>query len=83
MKENVCKLNTCFSRKLFLFTRKFKRLFMDNYFTTLSLGSLVKSSCDGIRRKVPMSSFIIINIMLYFYVFLIQFYKFVLFLQNL
>ena len=27
---------------------------MDNYFTTLSYGSLVKSSCDGIRQKVPM-----------------------------
>ena len=46
-------------------------------------GSLVKSSCDGIRRKVPMWFFIIINIMLYFYVFLIQFYKFDLFLKSI
>ena len=39
VKENACKLNTCFFHESYLFTKKFKGLFMDNYFTTLSYGS--------------------------------------------
>ena len=40
VKENVCKLNTCFFTKAISFhKKKLKGLFMDNYFTTISYGS--------------------------------------------
>ena len=46
-------------------------------------GSLVKSSCDGIRRKVPMRFIYHCKYYVLFYVFLIKFYKFVLFLKSI
>ena len=36
VKENVCKQNTSFFTKAISLHKKFKGLFMDNYFTTLS-----------------------------------------------
>ena len=47
-----------------------------------AIWSLVKSSCDGIRQKVPMRFFYHYKCYI-FYVFLIQFYKFVLFLKSI
>ena len=58
MKENVCKLNTGFFMKAIAIHKKVKGVIYGQLFHNITVrvpyGSLVKSSCDGIRRKVPM-----------------------------
>ena len=91
MKENVCKLNTCccffFTKAISLHKNSLGVIYgqlFHNIIVWVPYGSLVKSSCDGIRRKVPMR-FIYHHkyYVIYFYMFLIQFYKFVLFLKSI
>ena len=58
MKENVCKLNICFVTKAISLHKKvlgvIYGLLFHNIIVWVPYGSLVKSSCDGIRWKVPM-----------------------------
>ena len=60
VKENVCKLNTCLFTKAISLHKKVQGviygLLFHNIIVWVPYGSLVKSSCDGIRvrRKVPM-----------------------------
>ena len=87
MKENACKLNTCFFTKAISLRKKvqgviYGQLF-HNIITWVPYGSLVKSSCDGIRRKVPMRFIYHYKYYVIFSMFLIQFYKFVLFLKSI
>ena len=59
VKENVCKLNTCFFfTKAISLLKKVQGVIYGQLFHNIIAwgphGSLVKSSCDGIRRKVSM-----------------------------
>ena len=58
VKENVYKLNTCFFMKAISLHKKVQGVIYGQLFHNIiawaPYRSLVKSSCDGIRRKVPM-----------------------------
>ena len=58
LKENVCQLNTCFFTKAISLHKQVQGVIYGQLFHNIIVwvpyGSLVKSSCDGIRRKVAM-----------------------------
>ena len=88
MKENVCKLNTCIFTKAISLHKKVQGVIYGQQFYNIiawdPYGSLVKSSFDGIRRKVPMRFIYHYKYYIIFFMcVLIQFYKFVLFLKSI